>query len=391
MTVFSEKVFSAPCADARSGEDVLSRQVRYFSDEFLSRHLLDALPTVVAIVNDQRQIVYANKPLLELVGVCDVEALRGLRPGEALRCVRVETSGQNCGEGPMCKNCGATLAVLSALAGDANEREYRISRQLDGRMEALDLIVRATPLTFRGEKFSVFALADVSHEKRRAFLERMFFHDVLNVVGSIKGFAEHLRVCDPDQRERIFELIQLAAEQAIDEIEAQRALAAAESGELALDMETFSSLAFVENLVALYRRHEVAAGRELRVDPEAADLLISTDQTLLGRVLGNMLKNALEACHAGEQVTLGCRSGEGRVDFWVHNPGVLSAEAKAGIFQRSFSTKGASRGLGTYSMKLLSDYLGGTVHYTSSAETGTLFTASYPQSGPSPRPTGKGI
>lgn len=382
MTLFSEKVFSVPGADSQPGEDVLSRQARYFSDEFLSRHLLDALPTVVAIVNDRRQIVYANKPLLDLVGVGDVEDLRGLRPGEALRCVRVATSGQGCGDGPMCHSCGAALAVLSALAGEAAEREFRISRQFDGRLEALDLVVRATPLTFREETFSVFALADVSHEKRRAFLERMFFHDVLNVVGSIKGFAEHLRVCDPEQQERIFDLIQLAAEQTIDEIEAQRALTAAESGELALDVETFSSLAFIRNLAEIYRRHEVAADRELTVDADAADLLMTSDQTLLGRVLGNMLKNALEACPVGEQVTLGCRGDEDRIVFWVHNPGVLSPEAKAGIFQRSFSTKGGSRGLGTYSMKLLSNYLGGSVHFTSSDQTGTLFTASYPLTGP---------
>ncbi|BCA80348.1 PAS domain-containing sensor histidine kinase [Desulfuromonas sp. AOP6] len=378
MTSLSGKSHLNSCADARSGEDVLSRQARYFSDGFLARHLLEALPTVVAIVNDQRQIVYANKPLLDLVGVCDVEALRGLRPGEALRCVRVETSGQGCGDGPMCQSCGAALAVLSALAGEIDEREFRLSRQFDGRMEALDLVVRATPLTFQGEKFSVFALADVSHEKRRAFLERMFFHDILNVVGSIKGFAEHLRVCDPGQQERIFELIHLAAEQTIDEIEAQRALAAAESGELALDVETFSSLALVETLADLYRRHEVATGRELRVDPEAAALPVTSDKTLLGRVLGNMLKNALEACPAGGRVTLGCRGGKDCIEFWVHNPGVLSPEAKAGIFQRSFSTKGASRGLGTYSMELLSNYLSGTVHYTSSPEAGTCFTASYP-------------
>ena len=151
---------------------------------------------------------------------------------------------------------------------------------------------------------------------------------------------------------------------------------------MALELESFSSLALVENLAEIYCRHEVAAGRELTVDSAAADLLMTSDQTLLGRVLGNMLKNALEACPVGERVTLGCRGDEERIVFWVHNPGVLSPEAKAGIFQRSFSTKGGSRGLGTYSMKLLSNYLGGTVHFASSAETGTLFTASYPLAGP---------
>ena len=50
------------------------------------------------------------------------------------------------------------------------------------------------------------------------------------------------------------------------------------------------------------------------------------------------------------------------------------------LFQRSFSTKGLGRGLGTYSMKLLSErYLGGRISFTSTEEAGTTFTASYPR------------
>jgi len=48
------------------------------------------------------------------------------------------------------------------------------------------------------------------------------------------------------------------------------------------------------------------------------------------------------------------------------------------IFRRSFSTKGIDRGMGTYSMKLLTEYLQGEVSFTSSEENGTLFVARYP-------------
>jgi sensor histidine kinase regulating citrate/malate metabolism len=44
------------------------------------------------------------------------------------------------------------------------------------------------------------------------------------------------------------------------------------------------------------------------------------------------------------------------------------------IFKRSFSTKGEDRGLGTYSILLLTErYLGGTVAFTSKVEDGTRF------------------
>jgi signal transduction histidine kinase len=44
------------------------------------------------------------------------------------------------------------------------------------------------------------------------------------------------------------------------------------------------------------------------------------------------------------------------------------------LFQRSFSTKGSGRGLGTYSVRLLTErYLDGTVTFTSDEATGTRF------------------
>jgi sensor histidine kinase regulating citrate/malate metabolism len=44
------------------------------------------------------------------------------------------------------------------------------------------------------------------------------------------------------------------------------------------------------------------------------------------------------------------------------------------LFQRSFSTKGEGRGLGTYSIKLLTErILNGKVSFTSSMDDGTTF------------------
>jgi len=68
------------------------------------------------------------------------------------------------------------------------------------------------------------------------------------------------------------------------------------------------------------------------------------------------------------------------VRFTVHNPGEMPQEASLQVFQRSFSTKGTGRGLGTYSMKLLSEqYLQGKVGFSSTPEEGTLFFAEYPE------------
>lgn len=65
--------------------------------------------------------------------------------------------------------------------------------------------------------------------------------------------------------------------------------------------------------------------------------------------------------------------------FWVHNPTVMPRKVQLQVFQRSFSTKGKGRGLGTYSVKFLSErYLQGQVFFASTPETGTTFTVHYP-------------
>ncbi len=106
---------------------------------------------------------------------------------------------------------------------------------------------------------------------------------------------------------------------------------------------------------------------------------MTSDRTLLARVLCNLIKNALEACRAGQTVTVGCARPGDAIEFWVHNPGVMPREVQLQVFQRSFSTKGAGRGLGTYSIKLLTErYLHGRVSFTSTADQGTTFKVHYP-------------
>jgi sensor histidine kinase regulating citrate/malate metabolism len=58
----------------------------------------------------------------------------------------------------------------------------------------------------------------------------------------------------------------------------------------------------------------------------------------------------------------------------VYNKTYIPEEIQMQIFQRSFSSKGADRGLGTYSIKLLTErYLEGKVYFTSSEKEGTKF------------------
>jgi signal transduction histidine kinase len=135
----------------------------------------------------------------------------------------------------------------------------------------------------------------------------------------------------------------------------------------------------LKDVIELYEGQEVARKRTLKIDDEAIKVSFISDATLLRRILGNMVKNALEASPEGYTVTMGVDKSATGFNFWVHNATVISASYRQRIFQRDFSTKGSGRGLGTYSMKLLGRFLSGDVSFESSVQGGTRFTLGLPE------------
>lgn len=125
----------------------------------------------------------------------------------------------------------------------------------------------------------------------------------------------------------------------------------------------------------------MAENKEIKIDPTPDSFTMRTDKTLLRRVLGNCIKNALEAVSKGAEITLTATRKDEQVSFAIHNPGVMPEAVKRQIFQRSFSTKGPGRGLGTYSIRLFTKkYLNGSVHFTSQEDMGTTFYITLPLS-----------
>jgi len=361
----------------RMARQDIERQTRLIAGQKLLGVLPDAVPCIVMVVNNHRQIVFANERLLDLLSLEQRQAgVLGRRPGEVLGCAHAFESDAGCGTSESCSFCGAVNAMLTGLHGDPRVEECRMTRA-DG--EALDLRVWATPLALDGEQFTIFAALDISHEKRRQALEHIFLHDIGNVASGLKWYTELLEKGSPDKSREFQEAIGQLSRELLDEIDSQRTLVRAESGELVLQPESLGARQLLQEAVELYRRHPVSHERYLRLDPDAADITVTGDRTLLSRVLCNLIKNALEACGAGQTVTVGCTRPGDTIEFWVHNPGVMPRAVQLQVFQRSFSTKGAGRGLGTYSIKLLTErYLRGRVSFTSTSEHGTTFKVHYP-------------
>jgi signal transduction histidine kinase len=363
----------------RAPREMLEWQTAFIDDFSSLRTILDAMPNIVLVLNQYRQTVFCNQALFELVQDKDERDVLGLRPGELLGCIHsCETEG-GCGTTQFCSACGAVNAILASQRGLQSVEECRIIARNNDEFSALDLRVWATPFESHGEPFTVFAITDISNEKRRAALERIFFHDVLNLVTALQGAADMIARQDMELMEEFAPIVKQLVGKLIEEIETQRDLSAAEKKELHVAFYPIQSLRFLGQVANFYQNHYVAQGRSIRISPDAIDVSFVSDANLLQRVIGNMIKNALEACNPDEVVTLGCSVSENKISFWVHNPGYIPDRAQLQIFQRSFSTKDQRRGLGTYSMKLLSErYLNGEISFNSSPEEGTTFVGTYP-------------
>jgi signal transduction histidine kinase len=133
------------------------------------------------------------------------------------------------------------------------------------------------------------------------------------------------------------------------------------------------------------RFHEVANKKSIVIHKKSVDCVLETDRILLHRILINLMKNALEATDEGGIVTVGTLDKTDEVRFWVKNDLIIPREIQLQIFQRSFSTKGAGRGIGTYSIRLLTEnYLKGTVSFVSNEEEGTIFELGFKTPGLNP-------
>jgi len=154
----------------------------------------------------------------------------------------------------------------------------------------------------------------------------------------------------------------------------QRQIRAAENGELEIKIELTNSIELLDSAIGKIGFHEAGKDRSIIKDKNSANVDFETDKILFQRVIINLLKNALEATEVTGTVLAGIENNEDKVTFWVKNDQVMPEDAQKQLFQRSFSTKGSGRGIGTYSIRLITEnYLKGKVSFISNETEGTVF------------------
>ena len=104
--------------------------------------VIEAYPSIVVILNMNRQIIAFNKNALAAFSPLSEEEIYGLRLGEALNCVHAYEEIAGCGTSIFCAECGAAKALK--LTKDTSRPallECRITKKDDKKESSLDFRV----------------------------------------------------------------------------------------------------------------------------------------------------------------------------------------------------------------------------------------------------------
>ncbi len=340
---------------------------------------LDAVAMPIADLNEHRQVIFANVAFQEFVGARSLEDLCGGRPGEILGCANANGA---CGDSEACEFCGAAQAIRETQrTGRAAVRECNISVGAADRKPAYDLQALTSPFEISGKPYVLISFSDISHQKQRQSLERIFFHDILNTASSFRVYLDLLRRGTADEGSLgLISRLSVISDTLVEEIEGQKVIVSAENGTLQCQKNLIQSTSLAAQLIEQVGGMEAAKERSIQIAPFSEAFSFVSDDSLVKRILGNMLKNGLEASPERSIVTVGFgKDADDHAWFKVHNPTFIERVVQKQIFRRYFSTKGKDRGLGTWGMRLLAEqYLGGSVSFTSTRAEGTTFTLTLP-------------
>ena len=365
----------------RADADQLDLDVRIVSTHPLIDGLMNMASGLLAVLNEQRQLLAVNDSFLNLLGIADPAQVIGLRPGESFHCIHAHEMPGGCGTSELCASCGAAVAMVACMEGNMPvEKKCAVSAMRNGKLADLIFKVRAVPVIFDRRRYLLLFLNDISKEQQWGNLERMFYHDVNNIICAISSRSE-LMLLDPNADvEKMAREINALSMRLSGEVSIQRQMfqtGLSTYQPLYRDVSVHRLLADIRNV---FLNHPAAAGRFLNIREPADACVIETDYSLTVRILTNMVANALEATAAGGYVEFYTGMENGSICFCVRNEGVMPPHIAGRVFQRNFSTKeGAGRGLGTYAMKYFGEtVLNGQVDFISSAQEGTIFRFRFP-------------
>ncbi len=297
---------------------------RYAEDQKSNAMVNAALNRIKEILQHARDEQIEKEKYFELIldsvdtGVLVIDGERGI----VLRCNR---------------------AALRLLGREAVTHVDQVKEQLK------KFAVRETHTVLQQRRVRIIAFSDIGGELANqetdswVRLIRVLTHEMMNTLTPVISLSEALLPkAEGEQREGL-EVIHRTSQDLIRFVENYRRFTHVPTPQPQL----FYVKPFLERMAA-QAQPLLGEGVTLNLDVEPADLLVYADESLLARVVSNLLKNAAEATTAGQHIRLHAFSDtDEAVVIDVSDDGApIPADIASHIFIPFFTTKAEGSGIG---------------------------------------------
>jgi two-component system phosphate regulon sensor histidine kinase PhoR len=254
------------------------------------------------------------------------------------------------------------------------------------------VLVRAAPLTVRGNHGVVAVLSDVTELRRLESMRRDFVanvsHELRTPIAAIRAAAETLEsgaMNDPAAAKDFIGMISRHSERLHELVEDLLELSRIEAQKLDLKPSAIDVAELIDHMIGLYALSASRRGVELSPGPCPRRLSLTADRRALEQILSNLVDNAIKYATARTVVRLSASVGSGEIRIAVADSGPgIAAKHLPRLFERFYRVdRGRSRdvggtGLGLSIVKHLTEALGGHVMVESVPGVGSTFTVQFP-------------
>jgi signal transduction histidine kinase len=188
-----------------------------------------------------------------------------------------------------------------------------------------------------------------------------------------------------DSEKKLLEMVEAAGRQMLDMINRTIDLFKMEKGTYAFSPEKVEVPRVIEQIVTAL--HNSLGMRKLSLDvtlhgnplSPGDDFCVMGNQLLVYSVLGNLLKNSIEASPEGGRISLSL-AGKNAASISIHNTGAIPSQIRNRFFEKfTTAAKEGGTGLGAYSARLMVRTMRGDIRFETSEAEGTTVTVTLPR------------
>lgn len=229
-----------------------------------------------------------------------------------------------------------------------------------------DLSVRKCELTVNDKSFTLYTFSDLRQQLQKAEVEswekltRVLTHEIMNSLTPIQSIAENMSHNAPlSEAAGAFETISSSSRSLMQFIKNFREFAKLPEPR----MRALYLKPLLESCVRMGR--EFAKDKDIKFECSCfpPDLMVYTDESLLGRVFINIIKNAVEANPSTIKIEARLSVDES-VEIRIYNDGdPIPEEVRDQIFTPFYTTRKEGSGIGLSLSRRIVNRLGGTLSF----------------------------